>query len=406
MIARKVRSRLPVLVAVACVAMLAIASPAWAAPEVSFSGPTNFGAGNNPYSVAAADLNGDGKPDLAVANYALFENSVSVLLGNGDGTFAAAQNLGTGFNPISVAAADLNGDDKPDLAVANGNSGNVSVLLNNAAPQATGDAYSTNEDTALTVAASGGVLSNDTDADNNTLSAVPVSGPAHAASFTLNEDGSLSYTPAKDFNGTDSFTYKANDGAADSDTVTVTITVKAVNDAPTISVVAGSGSQSACLSDTRGRVTLKLSDVDNGASTLTLSASSSNTRLVPDGNVTFAGSGESRTATISTVAGRTGTSTVTITASDGQTSSSVPVTVKAGGNGRDTLTGTSGADLLLGQNGDDTLSGAGGDDVLCGANGNDGLTGGAGSDSFDGGSGTDTAADYNNAGGDSRTNIP
>jgi len=151
------------------------------------------------------------------------------------------------------------------------------------------------------------------------------------------------------------------------------------NAAPKITVVAGSGSQSACLSNSSGRITLELSDANDDP--LTLSATSSNTRLVPNSNVSFGGSGDTRTAAISTVSGRTGSSTVTITASDGQSSTTTTVTVKAGGNGRDTLTGTSGADLLFGQNGDDTLSGLGEDDVLCGANGND--QPGGGSDSFD-----------------------
>ena len=67
--------------------------------------------------MAAADLNGDGKPDLAVANSG--GDTVSVLLNNGDGTFAAKVDYPTGTRPLSVAAADLNGDGKPDLAVAN-----------------------------------------------------------------------------------------------------------------------------------------------------------------------------------------------------------------------------------------------------------------------------------------------
>ena len=79
--------------------------------------------------MAAADLNGDGKPDLAVANNS--SDTVSVLLNNGNGTFAAQVDYATGSGPISVAAADLNGDGKPDLAVANSNSSTVSVLLNN-----------------------------------------------------------------------------------------------------------------------------------------------------------------------------------------------------------------------------------------------------------------------------------
>src|SRR5207253_3202005 len=60
-------------------------------------------------------------------------NTVSVLLGNGDGTFQAAQAFGAGTNPASVAVGDFNGDGMPDLAVANFNSDNVSVLINNTA---------------------------------------------------------------------------------------------------------------------------------------------------------------------------------------------------------------------------------------------------------------------------------
>ena len=75
------------------------------------------------------------------------------------------------------------------------------------------------------------MLTNDTDVDGDALSAVLVSGPAHG-SLTLNADGSFTYTPAANYNGPDSFTYKANDGQADSNVATVSINVGAVNDAP------------------------------------------------------------------------------------------------------------------------------------------------------------------------------
>ncbi|MEP7126450.1 MAG: VCBS repeat-containing protein, partial [Byssovorax sp.] len=88
----------------------------------------NYAAGSNPTSVVAADLNGDGKADLAIANKG--SGNVSVLLNLGNGTFAAAVNYAAGSNAASVAAVDLNGDGKPDLAVTNSGSGNVSVLLN------------------------------------------------------------------------------------------------------------------------------------------------------------------------------------------------------------------------------------------------------------------------------------
>ena len=72
---------------------------------------------SGPGSVAAADLNGDGKLDLVVANYG--DDTVSVLLNNGNGTFGAKVDYPPGAGPGSVAAADLDGDGKPDLAVAN-----------------------------------------------------------------------------------------------------------------------------------------------------------------------------------------------------------------------------------------------------------------------------------------------
>src|SRR5262249_11914186 len=72
---------------------------------------------------------------------------------------------------------------------------------------------------------------NDTDVEGDALSAVLVSGPAHGT-LALNADGSFTYTPAANYNGADSFTYKANDGALDSNVATVAITVNAVNDAP------------------------------------------------------------------------------------------------------------------------------------------------------------------------------
>src|SRR5205807_4627271 len=67
--------------------------------------------------------------------------------------------------------------------------------------------------------------------DSSTLSAVLVGGPSHG-SLALNADGSFTYTPAADFNGTDSFTYRASDGSLSSNVATVTITVRPVNDAP------------------------------------------------------------------------------------------------------------------------------------------------------------------------------
>jgi hypothetical protein len=108
---------------------LGISAVRLSAQSVSFAPAANYAAGTQPYSVAAGDFNGDGKLDLAVANNT--SNNVSILLGNGDGTFQAAANYAAGSQPASVAVGDFNGDGKLDLAVANNISNNVSVLLGN-----------------------------------------------------------------------------------------------------------------------------------------------------------------------------------------------------------------------------------------------------------------------------------
>jgi hypothetical protein len=95
----------------------------------TFEAAVNYATGSEPWSVAVGDFNGNGKLDLIVANTG--SNNVSVLLGNGDGTFQAAVNYGTGSGPWSVAVGDFNADGKLDLIVANTGSNNVSVLLGN-----------------------------------------------------------------------------------------------------------------------------------------------------------------------------------------------------------------------------------------------------------------------------------
>src|SRR5262249_23532348 len=104
--------------------------PVWAAEcPINFVATGTFGAGTNPVSVAVGDFNGDGKPDLVVANGGTA--NVSVLLGNGDGTFQSATSFGGLSGPASVAVGDFNGDGKGDLAVANSGTTNASVLLGN-----------------------------------------------------------------------------------------------------------------------------------------------------------------------------------------------------------------------------------------------------------------------------------
>jgi FG-GAP-like repeat/Abnormal spindle-like microcephaly-assoc'd, ASPM-SPD-2-Hydin len=108
----------------------------------------NFGqltltAGKQPSSITTADLNGDGRLDLIVTNQT--DNTISVFLGNPDGTFGAAVNYPAGFDPVAVITADFNGDGFPDVAVASSGcdyiahissfgcsgAGAVSILLGN-----------------------------------------------------------------------------------------------------------------------------------------------------------------------------------------------------------------------------------------------------------------------------------
>ena len=87
----------------------------------------NFAVGSDPSSVAVGDFNRDGVQDLVVTNSS--SDTVSVLLGVGDGTFQDAVNFAVGSDPFSVSVGDFNGDGIQDLAVANGRSDTVSVLL-------------------------------------------------------------------------------------------------------------------------------------------------------------------------------------------------------------------------------------------------------------------------------------
>jgi DNA-binding beta-propeller fold protein YncE len=98
----------------------------WA--QVSFRGQ-DFAVENGPESLVVGDFDGDGNLDLAVAN--TFSNDISVLLGNGDGTFQSAVSYPVGTNPSSIAVGSFVDPTKQDLVVANTNSNNISVLLGN-----------------------------------------------------------------------------------------------------------------------------------------------------------------------------------------------------------------------------------------------------------------------------------
>jgi len=328
--------------------------------------------------------------------------------------FGAPTDFTAGDGTISVAVGDFNRDSKPDLAVANRNATNVSVLLNdtNSPPDAKDDSATTKEDNAVTI----DVLANDSDPDGDALTVGGVTQPANG-SAAINADNTVTYTPKSNFNGTDTFTYTVSDGNGATDTATVTVTANAVNDAPTVAVAAGG---SCGTNDRSGTIKLTVEDQETAVADLSLSVTTSNGTLVPTSNLTFGGTGANRTLTATAVSGRTGTATLTVTVSDGTaTGTPLALTLKAGGNSNDTLAGTSattslsGTDILLGQNGADVLNGLGANDLLCGGRGNDTLsgdagddtmTGGTGADRFSGGTGTDTVIDFTPSQGDTKDN--
>lgn len=107
----------------------------------------------------------------------------------------------------------------------------VTITVIHAAPAALPDAYTTDESTALVVAAAEGVLANDTDTQGHALTASIVAPPSHG-SVALNADGSFTYTPTPGYNGLDTFAYTASDGVRSSAAATVTIAINSINSPP------------------------------------------------------------------------------------------------------------------------------------------------------------------------------
>jgi VCBS repeat-containing protein len=176
-------------------------------------------------------------------------------------------------------------------------------------PRAGNDQYTTAENTTLQVAFGTGVLANDTDPNGLPLTAVLDHGPANGQ-LTLNPDGSFTYIPSNDFNGSDSFTYQASDGLAESNPATVTLIVTPVNQPPVANPVVVSATEDSPLvipasqllsSDTPG-------PPNESGQTLTLIAVGG----AVNGTVNLSGS----TITFTPAAGFTGTASFNYTIQD------------------------------------------------------------------------------------------
>lgn len=234
--------------------------------------------------------------------------NVSAVSQGTHGLVSVNGNGSVSYTPV----ANFFGSDSFTYTVSDGNSGtdsaSVIVTINpvNDAPLANNDSVTLNEDASMTIAAAG-VLANDQDVDGNPLSAVLAAGPANGF-LTLNADGSFTYIPDQNFNGTDSFTYRASDGATQSNLATVTIVVNAVNDAPVAANDSYSMSAGTTLTTPAPGVLVNDSDVEGSILSAPLVSGPSNgsVTLNPNGSFVYIAN-----------PGFTGTDSFTYRASDG-----------------------------------------------------------------------------------------
>ena len=272
----------------------------------------------------------------------------------------------------------------------------ISVTAVNDPPVAGNDAFTTNEDTAL----SGSVLANDSDVEGP-LAVSLAAGPANG-SLVPEPDGTFTYTPAANFNGADGFSYIVTDGDGATAGATVTIAVTPVNDPP----VAGNDIWAVSIASTIAVATSALlandADPEGGPLTVTGVGNASN------GTVGLAGTTVTYTAgaagaasfqyTVADSGGASGTGIVSVT-NVSVTSGANTIDISSlgasrslidGGNGNDVITAGAGIDSLIGGAGNDTLNGGAGNDTLDGGANNDTLDGGTGVDVLTGGAGNDT----------------
>jgi hypothetical protein len=254
--------------------------------------------------VAIVVLLNDADPDgdtLTVVNASAPNGSVAI---NADGTLTYTPN------------ANFNGTDTITYTISDGQGGTstanvtVTVAAVNDPPVAADDNVSTGEDAPVTI----GVLGNDNDADGDPLTVTTAS--ATNGSVTINPDGTITYTPNADFNGTDTISYTIDDGLGGTSTATVTVVVAPANDPP---VAAGDSATTAEDMPVVINVLGNDSDIDGNPLTVTAASSPDGSVMInPDGTIAFVSNADfNGTAvvsyTISDGKGGTATATVNVT---------------------------------------------------------------------------------------------
>ncbi|ELS03307.1 putative calcium-binding protein,FG-GAP repeat protein [Xenococcus sp. PCC 7305] len=328
--------------------------------------------------IDVSDYDGDGIADIAAANS--IENSVSVFAGNGDGTFQDVVKFATGRNPSNLISGDLDNNGNNDLLAVNDFSDDISILLNdnetsipvNVPPVAVADNFTINENQIAT----GNVLNNDTDADGDTLTVTAINGNSNnigqqitlpsGVLLALNSNGTFSYDPNSVFDD-------LNTGETATDNFTYTISDgNGGTDMATVRItINGLGDNSEIITGTTGNDTL----FGTAGNDVFQSLAGSDRIFGLAGNdfiqddigfdTIFGGNGRD------TIIGGRGND------------------VLRGNAGNDIVEGSSGWDTLFGNNNNDTLFGGLGNDELRGDNGNDFLDGGKGEDLIFGGRGAD-----------------
>ena len=243
----------------------------------------------------------DGDPITAVLVAAPLHGNVVL---SADGSFVYTPGLNySGADSFTYSVTD--GRASSNLATVS-----LTIVATNLAPVAVDDAFVTNEDSPLSVSAPG-VLTGDSDPDGDALTAALVTGPAHGA-LLLNSDGTFTYTPAANTNGTDSFTYRLSDGQVTSNVATVLLTINPVNDAPVAVADSFTATEDATLTIAAPGVLANDTDLEGSALVPTL------VRNALHGSVTLNANGSFQYVP---VANYNGLDTFTYSVSDGSLSS-------------------------------------------------------------------------------------